>query len=62
MDRAPPSPGCSGAISRRASRDRSMRMAPTYPWIVPARNTAEGWEIRREPPRRTNSANKTSVS
>eukprot|EP00965_Chrysotila_dentata_P057900 1919311-Pleurochrysis_carterae.AAC.1 len=62
MDRAPPSPGCSGAISRLASRDRSMRMAPAYPWIVPARSTADGCDTRREPPRRTNSANRTSVS
>eukprot|EP00965_Chrysotila_dentata_P115454 3815416-Pleurochrysis_carterae.AAC.1 len=62
MDRAPPSPGCSGAISRLASCERSIRMAPTYPWIEPARSTAEGWDTRCEPPRRTNSANRTSVS
>eukprot|EP00965_Chrysotila_dentata_P162328 5361034-Pleurochrysis_carterae.AAC.1 len=37
-------------------------MAPTYPCIVPARSTAEGWDARREPPRQTNSANRTSVS
>eukprot|EP00965_Chrysotila_dentata_P027005 896236-Pleurochrysis_carterae.AAC.1 len=37
-------------------------MAPTYPSMVPARNTLSGRDTCREPPLRMNSASRTSVS
>eukprot|EP00965_Chrysotila_dentata_P105248 3476042-Pleurochrysis_carterae.AAC.1 len=49
-------------MSRPASLERSVRMAPTYPSIVPARSTLSGCDTCREPPRRMNSASSTSVS
>eukprot|EP00965_Chrysotila_dentata_P149541 4938143-Pleurochrysis_carterae.AAC.1 len=55
-------PGGSGAISRPASLERSMRMAPTYPSMVPARSTLSGRETCLEPPLRMNSARRTRVS
>eukprot|EP00965_Chrysotila_dentata_P060718 2011668-Pleurochrysis_carterae.AAC.1 len=62
MASALPPPGCSGAISRCASRERNIRTAPTYADIVSARSTAPGFFFCLEPARRINSANSTSVS
>eukprot|EP00965_Chrysotila_dentata_P075344 2488331-Pleurochrysis_carterae.AAC.3 len=59
---APLPPGGSGAISRPASRDRRVRLAPTYASIVPFRSTLSGREACLEPPRRINSARSTSLS